>query len=60
MHVMGELDREGLPRPIAVEELRLLLGSGSAFCSWEASNSTVSDLTTGWPFLFSYPLMGTN
>jgi hypothetical protein len=60
MHVMGELDREGLPRPIPADELQIMLGNSSVFCSWNASNSTVSDLTTGWPFLFSCPLLGTN
>jgi hypothetical protein len=60
MHVMGELDREGSPRPIPAKELQAMLGSNPAFCSWDAWNSTVSDFTTRWPFLFSYPLLGTN
>jgi hypothetical protein len=60
MHVMGELDREGLPRPIPAKELQAMLGSNPAFCSWDAWNSTFRDLTTRWPFLFSYPLMGSN
>ena len=57
MHVMGKLDGEGLPRPLAAEELEIMLGNSQPSGSWDRSNSTVSDLTTGWPFLFSYPLM---
>jgi hypothetical protein len=53
---MGKLDGEGLPRPLAAEELEIMLGNSQSG-SWDRSNSTVSDLTTGWPFLFSYPLM---
>jgi hypothetical protein len=60
MRVIGELGRKGVPRAISAEELRRTLGSREAFCSWDASNSTVSDLTTRWPFLFSQPLSGTN
>jgi hypothetical protein len=60
MRVIGKLGRTGLPRAISAEELRRTLGSSEAFCSWDASNSTVSDLTTRWPFLFSHPLLGTN
>jgi len=44
MHVLGELDREGLPRPISAKELQAMLGSNPTFCSWDASNSTVSGL----------------
>jgi hypothetical protein len=60
MRVIGELDRKGVPRAISAEELRRTLGSSDAFCSWNTSKSTVSDLLTRWPFLFSHPLLGTN
>jgi hypothetical protein len=56
---MGELGRKGLPRAIPAEELQIMLGTSGAFCSWDASNSTVSQLMDRWPFLFSHPLMGT-
>jgi hypothetical protein len=56
---MGELGRKGLPRAIAAEELQIMLGTSKAFCSWDASNPTVSQLMDHWPFLFSHPLMGT-
>ena len=59
MHVMGNLDGEGLPRPLPAEELQIMLGNSQPSCSWDPSNSMVSDLTTGWPFLFSYPLLST-
>jgi hypothetical protein len=58
MRAMGELGRQGEPRAISAEELRRTLGSSDAFCSWDASLSTGRDLTTGWPFLFSHPLLG--
>jgi hypothetical protein len=57
---MGELGRKGLPRAIPAGELQTMLRANPAFCSWDASNSTVNDLTTRWPFLFSRPLMGAN
>ncbi len=60
MRVIGELGRKGVPRAIPAEELQRTLGKSEAFCSWDASNSTVSDSTTGWPFLFSHPLLGAN
>jgi hypothetical protein len=60
MRVIGELDRKGVPRAISAEELGRTLGSSEAFCSWDESNSTVSDLMTRWPFLFSHPLLGRN
>jgi hypothetical protein len=60
MGVIGELGRPGVPRAISAEELRRTLGNSDAFCSWDASNSTVRDLTTRWPFLFFHPLLGTN
>ncbi len=37
-----------------------MLGTGEGFCSWDASNPTVSELMARWPFLFSPPLTGTN
>ncbi len=58
MRPMGELGHEGLPQAIPAEELQAMIGASSAFCSWDASNSPISDLTAGWPYLFSYPLMG--
>jgi len=58
--VIGELGRKGIPRAISAEELQRTLGSSDAFCSWDASNSTIGDLTTRWPFLFSHPLLGAN
>lgn len=60
MAVIGQLGRTGVPRAIPAEELQRTLGSSPVFCSWNLSNSTVSDLTTRWPFLFSHPLLGTN
>jgi hypothetical protein len=59
MRAMGEFDRKGLPRAIPAAELQTMLGTGRAFCSWDASNSTISELMARWPFLFSHPLMGT-
>jgi hypothetical protein len=59
MRAMVELGRQDLPRPIPAEELQAMLGTSAAFCSWDASNSTVSELMDPWPFLFSHPLMGT-
>jgi hypothetical protein len=58
MLAMGELGRKGLPRAISAEELQLTLGASEAFCSWDATNSTVRELMARWPFLFSRPLMG--
>jgi hypothetical protein len=60
MGMIGELSRKGVPRAIPAEELQRTLGSSPVFCSWNVSNSKISDLTTGWPFLFSHPLLGTN
>jgi hypothetical protein len=60
MRAIGQLGRKGVPRAISTEELRRTLGNSEAFCSWDASNSTVSDLITRWPFLFSHPLLGAN
>jgi hypothetical protein len=57
---MGELGRKVLPRAIPAEELQTMLGNSRAFCSWDASKSTVSELISRWPFLFSHPLMDTN
>jgi len=59
MRAMGELGHKGLPRAIPAEELQKRLGTSGAFCSWDASNATVSQLMDRWPFLFSHPLMGT-
>jgi len=56
---MGKFGRKGLPRPIPAQELQTMLGTSEAFCSWNASNPTVSQLMDRWPFLFSYPLTGT-
>jgi len=60
MPVIGELGRKGLPRAIPADELQTLLGASQAFCSWNASNSMVSEFMVRWPFLFSHPLMGTS
>jgi len=60
MGEMGQLGNKGLPRPIPAEERQVMLGTSEAFCSWDASNSTVSELMDRWPYLFSRPLMGTN
>jgi hypothetical protein len=60
MRVKVELGRKGLPRPIPAEELQIMLGTSQAFCSWDASNSTVGELMDRWPYLFSHPLSGTN
>jgi len=59
MRAMRELVRKGLPRAIPAEELQIMLGPSGAFCSWDASNSMVSQLMDRWPYLFSHPLMGT-
>jgi hypothetical protein len=59
MRAMVELGRKDLPRPIPAEELQTMLGTSAAFCSWDASNSTVTESMDHWPFLFSHPLMGT-
>jgi hypothetical protein len=55
MRWIDEFGREGLPHAISAEELELMLGSSQAFCSMDASNSTVSELMDRWPFLFSHP-----
>jgi hypothetical protein len=60
MRAKVELGRKGLPRPIPAEELQIMLGTSQAFCSWDASNSTVRELMDRWPYLFSHPLTGTN
>ena len=60
MRAIREFGRKGLPRAIPAEELQKTLGNSRAFCSWDASNSTVGDLVTRWPFLFSRPLLGAN
>jgi hypothetical protein len=57
---MGELGRKGLPHAISAEELQTMLETSGAFCSSDASNSTVGELMARWPFLYSHPLMGTN
>lgn len=54
----GEHGRKDLPHAIPAEKLQAMLEADPAFCSWDAANSTVNDLTTGWPYLFSHPLMG--
>jgi hypothetical protein len=53
MRVMGELNRNCLPRPIPADELQTMLGPNQAFCSWDASISKVSEEMARWPFLFS-------
>jgi hypothetical protein len=60
MRELGELGRKRLPRAIPAEELQAMLGTSRAFCSWDASNSTVRELLARWPFLLSDPRMGTS
>jgi hypothetical protein len=60
MRAMDELGRKDLPSPIRAEELQKMLGNSEAFCSWDASNSTLSELMDRWPYLFSHPFTGTN
>jgi len=57
MHAVGKLDSD-LPRAIPAEKLQIMLGATSAFCSRDASNSTVNELTERWPFLFSDSFLG--
>jgi len=45
-----------LPRAISVDELQMMVGASQAFCSWDATNSTVSEEMDRWPFLFSHAL----
>lgn len=59
MRAMGELGDEGLPRAIPAEDLQILLGASDAFCSWDATHFKIIESMARWPFLFSYPLMGT-
>ena len=56
MSPMDELRWKDLPREIRSEELQKMLGASPAFCSWDPSNSTVTDLITRWPYLFSRPM----
>jgi hypothetical protein len=51
---------EGLPLTIPADQLQIMLGTSSAFRSWDAANSTIDDITTGWRYLFAKPLLGTN
>ena len=60
MSAMDELERRGLQHAISAEQLQTMLGITQAFCSWDASISTVSELMDRWPFLFSHALMGAN
>ncbi|MGD0842051.1 MAG: hypothetical protein ABSA32_12915 [Candidatus Acidiferrales bacterium] len=53
---MGEYGRKDLPRAISVDELQMMVGASQAFCSWDATNSTVSEEMDRWPFLFSHAL----
>jgi len=56
---MPEPGHKDLPRAIPAEQLQAMLGASQAFCSWDASNSTIRELLGRWPFLFSHPLMST-
>ena len=58
MRPIAGLGGTGWPRAIPADELEIMLGRSEAFCSWDASNSTISELMDSWPFLFSHPLMG--
>jgi hypothetical protein len=53
MRVLGEVNPQGLPRPIPADELQVMLGPNQAFCSWDASISKVGEEIARWPFLFS-------
>jgi hypothetical protein len=53
MRVLGEVNPQGLPRPIPADELQVMLGPNQAFCSWDASPSKVSEEMARWPFLLS-------
>ena len=37
-------------RAIPAEELQELIGDNSEFCSWDAKNKNVGELTDCWPF----------
>jgi hypothetical protein len=56
MRGVSKLGREGPPRSMTAEELQIMLGDSQAFCSWDATNSTVSESMDRWPYLFSHPL----
>jgi hypothetical protein len=53
MRVLGEVNPQGLPRPITANELQVMRGPNQVFCSWDASISKVSEEMARWPFLFS-------
>jgi hypothetical protein len=55
MRAMGNFSRHGLPRPIPATDLLTMVGASQTFCSPEALNSTVTDSTARWPFIFSHP-----
>jgi hypothetical protein len=59
MHAMGEPGSNDLPRAISAEELQIMLGTSQAICPRDGLSSPVSKLLERWPFLLSYPLMGT-
>jgi hypothetical protein len=59
MRATREPGGKDLPQAIPVDELRIMLGTGEAFCSWDAADPTVSQSMDRWPFLFSPPLVGT-
>jgi hypothetical protein len=51
MCALGELNPKGLPRPIPVDELQVMLGPNQTFCSWDTSPTKVSEEIARWPFL---------
>ena len=53
MRVTGEVNPQGLPRPIPADELQVMVGPNQAFCSWDASIAKVSEEMARWPFLLS-------
>jgi hypothetical protein len=53
MRVLGEVNPQGLPRPIPADELQVMLGPNEEFCSQDASISQVSEKMARWPFLLS-------
>jgi len=53
---MGEYGRKDLPQAIPADKLQKMVGAGQAFCSWDATNSMVTEEMDRWPFLFSHAL----
>jgi hypothetical protein len=60
MYALGESGDKALPWAIPAKELQKLIGDNAEFCSWDASNKNVDELTDRWPFLFSHPFVSAN